>query len=294
MTDREKAVKALTCATAILIFSVLLLNPDLANQSAKQGISFCINTIIPSLFVFMVLSKMFSGSIYTKSGRLLPYTLIIGGIISGFPLGTMNIRKMYESGNLNKKQSELLISCANNPSASFIVSFAGSAVVGSVKAGMFLLAGKLLVTLTWYSIASRVLLTKEERRYRYRIATERCGVSEAIYSSAVSMAGICGCIIFFMCIGDLMCSMLSSDRIVKSIVHGFCEFSGGLSLCSNMKPSTAYIISSMLLGWSGMCVHMQISITAGKNLNLKLYFLNRIAECALMGIYGVLTKGFIF
>lgn len=61
-----------------------------------------------------------------------------------------------------------------------------------------------------------------------------------------------------------------------------------------MKPVTGYIVTAMLTGWSGMCVHLQVSIAAGKEIGMKLYLLNRIAECFIMGLFAVLTKSIAF
>ncbi|MDD4124673.1 MAG: hypothetical protein PHW77_02930 [Eubacteriales bacterium] len=294
MSEYKKACRMLIDFAALLMFIYLLIRPSEVGKSVESGISFCIRVIIPSLFVFLVLSRMFMGGVLSVFGKSLPITLIIGGILCGFPVGAKIVRQLYEKNLLTKKQSEVLVSCSDNASASFIISFAGANILGSVKAGFLLLIGKFIVSLIWYCFASRTYLDEEERHFAPLRGLGSVSLSEAVKDSARTMADICACVIFFMCVGEVVKSFLPDYELVRSAVRGFFEFSGGIELCRYMKPGTGYIITAMLLGWSGMCVHMQVSIAVGGKISIRLYLINKIIECLLMGVFAVLTKTLAF
>lgn len=284
----------LTEILSLVLFIYLLIKPAEAGKGVESGISFCIRVIIPSLFVFLVLSRMFMGALLSACGRSLPLALILTGIVCGFPVGAKIVRQMYENKMLSKKQAEVLISSSDNASASFIISFAGANVLGSVKAGFLLLAGKFLSSVFWYFFLSRTYLNKDERRFAPAGALPPVILPEAVKDSARTMADICASIIFFVTISEAVMSFLPPAEVFQGLVRGFFEFSGGIELCRNMKPVTGYIVTAMLTGWSGMCVHLQVSIAAGKEIGMKLYLLNRIAECFIMGLFAVLTKSIAF
>jgi hypothetical protein len=294
MESYKRASAMLAEFAALLMFIYLLLKPDGAATSVESGIMFCIKVIIPSLFVFLVLSRMFMGRILALCGRSLPLALIVTGIVCGFPVGAKIVRQMYENKLLSKKQAEVLISSSDNASASFIISFAGANALGSVTAGFLLLLGKFLATAIWYIAVSRLYLTKEERHFVPIKTSPRATLPEAVKDSARTMADICASIIFFIAIGETVKSFLPPGDVVRSLARGFFEFSGGIELCRYMKPITGYILTAILLGWSGMCVHLQVSIAAGKSIGIRLYLLNRIAESIFMGMFAVLTKAFAF
>ncbi len=294
MSDYRRAGRAFFDFAAAVLFGYLLLRPSLAGGEVKNAVKFCVEVIIPSLFVFLVLSKLVLGQLITLAGRALPFALIISGAVSGFPVGAKIIRELYENGSLSKKQAELLLSCSDNASVSFIVSFAGAGVLGSLRAGLLLFWGKLLISALWYFAASKIYLLPWEREFLPGPDYPKSTLPQAIKDASRTMAEICAAIVFFMCLSGVITRFLPANEYVQSFVRGFFEFSGGIGICGRMPPGAGYVVTAMLIGWSGICVHMQVSLSAGKELSLKLYTLNKSAECFLMGVFAVLTKGFAF
>ncbi len=294
MSENQKAGRMLFDFTALFFFVYLLIRPSEAGKAVESGVSFCVRVIIPSLFIFFVLSRLFMGRVLSIAGKNLPAALIIGGILCGFPVGAKMVRQLHSRGLVTKRQAELLVSCSDNASASFIISFAGANVLGSVKAGALLCAGKAVVTFIWYFFASRIFLSKEERHFVPLRGIEPVSLADAVKDSARIMADICACIVLFMCVGEVVKSFLPENELIRSAVRGFFEFSGGIELCRLMKPGIGYILTAMMLGWSGVCVHMQVSIAAGKKIGMNLYYADKTVECLLMGLFAVLTKSFAF
>lgn len=292
--EYRKAYRALFDFLAFLLFMYLLVKPAAAGRAVESGISFCLSVIVPSLFVFLVLSKLFMNRLCASAGKSLPAVLIIGGILCGVPIGAKMTRELYVGGTISKKQAEVLVSSSNNASVSFIMAFAGANVLGSVKAGALLVFGKILLSFLWYAFASRITLPREKRRFAAQSTAKEITLPQAVKDASRTMAEVCASIIFFMCVGETILNFLPSNELLRCGARGFFEFSGGIELCRHMKPETGYIITAMLLGWTGLCVHMQVSLSAGKGIGLKLYFLNKIVESLFMGVFAILTKALAF
>lgn len=105
------AVAAALAAAGILCF------PGQCAQGAKQGLSFCGNILIPSIFPFLVLSVFVVNSGVSKAlSRLLdPVTkrlfrlpgsagaTVLIGLTGGYPSGARGIKALLDSGEITQK-----------------------------------------------------------------------------------------------------------------------------------------------------------------------------------------------
>ena len=282
-----------TQAAALCAFVFLLRAPLTISDSVREGLLFCAQTVIPSLFVYMVPANMFSGAPALFPGRALPYALILTGVLCGSPSGADAVMRLLESGSINEKQAECLLAVSGNASAPFIISFAGAAVTGSAKAGAIMLALKVAVSALSWMIVSRLRLSKSERRFAVRAAISGCGLTESLKRSVCTGADICGCIVFFAAVSESVISLTACGETAGCILRGIFEFSGGIGESVSLGAGLRYAIVCALLGWQGMSVHLQVSVICGGMIRLWTYIAVKIAESAEMLLLGVLTKGLV-
>ncbi|MBP5155018.1 MAG: hypothetical protein J6252_00380 [Clostridia bacterium] len=287
-----KKTALFTRIAAGILFAYLLLHPSEVSASVREGLVFCADVIIPSLFVYMVLSDLLSGVSAVFSGRAFPAAAILCGMLCGSPSGADTVKTLYGKGAINKNQARALIAVSGNASASFIISFAGRAVLGSVRAGAFILAFKFALSLISWCVISHLILNKEERRFDIVPLRESRGLPYALGNAAAAVGSICACVVFFAVLSDLI-SPLCGSPLFRCVLHGALEFSGGIGECASLGAEIRYVAVCGLIGWQGMCVHLQISLFAGDGIPLDAYFAVKFAECCVMTAFGLLTKGLV-
>ena len=109
-------------------------------------------------------------------------------------------------------------------------------------------------------------------------------------NSVSSILTICGAVIFFGVISGIVTIHLPCDDIVKSVITGILELTGGTKSISNTSLSltTKLTLSAFTVGFAGICVHIQVaSVVAKHHLSLLPYILGKI-------LHGTLSAGFTF
>lgn len=312
---KRKKTRTLTIGGALLgalsLFFMLLMlrNGAIAIECVKKGMKLCAETVIPSLFPFMVISELLVGcGIGERIGRLLkgPMSLfsasgeggsaVILGALCGFPVGARTAVGLYDRGRISKKECEHLLTFSNDPSVAFIISSVGVSLYSNRKLGVAFLcltrASSLLVGyLMKYCIYSR-----EERASRKDTLPEpsqtRVGVkmlTGAVTSSAAAMLNVCAYVIFFSALIGALGSMLShlgAGEELCALLYAVFEMSSGVSAASRLtNTARGLVLTAFSLGWSGISVHCQVaSMCDGRGLDLKPYFAAKALQGMLCGI----------
>ena len=301
----------MTAALSISFF-LFLLRSDVAIDYMKNGLKLCANTVIPSLFPFMVVSSLLVSSgvgIRICRPLSLPMRLIFGvgeggacaflmGAICGFPIGSKVACSMYDKGMMSKKETERVLTFCNNPGSAFVISAVGVSLFGSFKVGVILYACVILSAVIT-GILMRPFKKIDDRKTIYNAHIIRSslqgssgGVSlflGAVQDSALSMLTVCAMVAFFSsligCVGVTLSAMGVSKSPIAAI-FGLCELSSGVSALSRLHSSWALPLCAAALGWSGISVHCQImAIAGGRGLSFKPYFVAK-------AIQGVICSAF--
>ena len=193
-----------------------LARPGVAMQGAAHGMQLCCETVIPSLFPFLVLCELllqsplaaFFGIPFVPLARALgirsrraPAALFCG-LLGGFASAARSVDRMYRESEISQREASVLLVCCVGSSPAFIIGSAGYAMLGSVKAGWFLLAGQFTASLICGFAAAR-LTPAGKRISSCRPAPPEKGVAAAVRGAVFSMAILCGYIILFSFLGNL-------------------------------------------------------------------------------------------
>ncbi len=79
-----------------------------------------------------------------------------------------------------------------------------------------------------------------------------------------------------------------SPDTLRALASGFFEITTGTKMVSEIEaPLTEKLIAvSMILGWSGLCVHTQAAaMVRGTDIGMKAFFISRVSHAFLAGIY---------
>ena len=151
MKQKGRYFIALGC---VLCAAILVLDGDVVAAGALSGVQLCLQTVIPSLFCFMVLTGfLINSGLYrlislplgplTKGLFCLPPSMgsvVLLSLIGGYPMGAKSIAGLLEQGRLDRATAQRMLPFCCCAGPSFIITAVGSGMFGSAQAGILLSA----------------------------------------------------------------------------------------------------------------------------------------------------------
>ncbi len=282
------------CAQMItlFLFIYLLIFPQSATQPTRFALEFCGKTLIPSLFIYMVLSKMIVNTpiIHRLTSILgLESVALILGTLCGCPIGAKNAVLLYDNGQITKKHAEYLCSFSNNASISFVIGFVGGEILGDIRLGLMLLIFQITASAITAGIMKYKIFGKERLPRASQGIYNRTSLWEAVSDSAVTMLNLCACVVFFIVAGGVFTQLFSFSPAVEAIFKSTLEFSSGCAAAKSV-PECAFVISAFALGQMGGSVVLQVKSVVGNRFSVRPFlagkFINGAVMTALAIIFG--------
>jgi sporulation integral membrane protein YlbJ len=314
------------CLALITAVTALVMFPGESILAARDGLSLCLNVIIPSLFPFFVLSAFVVETGVTRHlGKLLEPVMrplfnvggscaaaFVLGFIGGYPVGAKTVISLYEDGSCTKTEAERLLSFCNNSGPAFIFGVVGAGVFSSGAIGLVLyLAHTLASLIVGIIFRNWGKNDAQHENPRKKHKTSSSGLSAAfttsVKSSSQSMLNICGFVIFFTVfirllfvsgfipwlaglIGLILGPLGFDSRWAERLLTGIMELSSGVwSLNDAAGQLTASVaMAAFMLGWAGLSVHSQVlSFIGSSGLSVRTYICGKLLQ-------GILSAGFVF
>ena len=277
-------------------------------NGALQGLLYCGNILIPSLFPFMVLSSFavksglseFAGRILAPLTKKIFHTdgcagaIILLGLVGGFPIGAKGVVTLYEEKKLDLKAAQAVTMFLVGGGPGFIVAVIGNALYRDGRTGFIIWGCQLAAQIFLGIFSCRKLVytpvTENNADYQKQKKTLSTSVIEAAESGIQGIISLCGLVIIFSCMYGLLEGLKFNDTfenilkliclpegIRKSIFPVIWEVTRGCNTCC-LNAAPIWLIS-FALGWGGICVHFQIYALAEKLHISKLKFtLYRFAQ----------------
>ncbi len=279
----------------VLLFIYLLARPELASISSKNAVSFCISSIIPSLYIYLVLSQRIvaiSGVSKLCANKVWGGVFVVLlGFLCGYPSGARNCVYLYENGLISRKKGEYLCCISGSASLSFILTFAGAQILESrirgLKLALFQILAAVITAVILYPFLLKgdAFVLSESIKKRPRST----GLTEAISDSAYLMVRICGFICTFFVFGGIAENILPSDSIWGVVIRGMLEFSGGIYSASKFSIETREVLCSLFLGFGSLSAIMQTASVIKGVFSLKPFLISRFIIASLMTVFALLT-----
>lgn len=304
-TERLENIKKAAFAVVLITISVILLaDAKNAVNGAREGIKMCGETVIASLFVFMIISETAYLSGVFSSGRLsgklmgllrLPeeaFCCVLFAFIGGYPVGLRLIKKSYASGRISVEDARRMSSFCVNAGPGFIVNTVGAAVFGSVGAGVAVLV---CTTLSSVCVAVAGALLAEKKKYKNHAAVADSeaypdAFVNAVSSSVSGILSVCGWIILFSALRSVVEGWISGGK-VEYTVRMLSEVTDGVSAAAELGglPLCAAAVS-----FGGICVGMQVyPMLREMKIKLSYYFLTRTVCAVLSFIFACMAVRFV-
>lgn len=324
--------------TIMVIFTFfMIINPQETVNAAASGFKLWYSILLPALLPFFIVAELlislglvkFLGLVLEPLMRPLfrlpgcSSLVIVMGFTSGFPVGAVLTKKLYDEKMLTDEEAERLVSFTNNSSPLFIIGAVGVGMFSSPILG-YLLAfshytANLLVGLFLTKRAKEKLISpapKYKNAFRFLLNQETPGIGrlagDAIKNSISNMLNIGGFIVIFSVFARMLMVWGIMDIFAHVVMQalpkaglnyssaygigmGIFEMTIGIRTVasSGIALLSKLVIVSLLLSFSGFSIIAQVmSVVAGSKIRLSFYLKARLMQ---MIFSGFLTyAGYIF
>lgn len=278
--------RSVCAGVLICTAAALMLWPQQSMQAAKEGLSLCAETIVPSLFPFFVLSGMVVElGMAGYLGRLLERVMwpvfrvggagaaaLVLGFVGGYPVGARTAIELYQKGACSRTETERLLAFCNNSGPAFILGVVGAGVFGSSRVGLVLylthIAASLCVGLIFRFYHGTEECSGREISQSVKVVRFSAAFTDSVRAALSGVLNICAFVVVFAVVIRLLTlagvvelaarvpQALGMDAgQARQMLRGLLEVTSGVSALEGEGRLT---IAAFMLGWAGMSVHCQV------------------------------------
>lgn len=287
----------------LLAAEQLLFRSALVSLAVRSALELCAESLIPSLFCFMVLTTFLSSSGLSRllSIPLLPLSRFLclpaecGGIllmsmIGGYPVGVKALSDAYQNRQISEQLLQRMLCFCVAPAPSFVIVSVGSRLLDNTMAGVLLYCSQLLAALFLALLSSiGAASTGKMEIFRFLSKQERHSYSqalvEAVQFSSSNMLIMCGYVLLFSVFSALL-SQLPLTETAQAFLSAFLEISAGsVAVCKLTHPLKLPILA-LFLSFGGLSVLFQLkNILKNAPCSMGRLFLSRVCHGALSAVF---------
>lgn len=273
---------------------VLIFDSRTASEGVRQGIAICLQTLIPSLFPFFVLSCFVTSALFGQTisclsavGRFCQIpegseSILAVGLLGGYPVGAGTVWTSYTEGKLTADEANRMAIFCNNAGPSFLFGILGPMFPKLSYVWCLWVVQILAALLTAYLLGGN-------RRISRMSQTRQISMSDALNRAIRNMAAVCGWVILFRMILEFgnRWFLWQSNPVAKVLATGILELSNGCLLLQNISdPAIRFLVASTMLSIGGFCILMQTHAVFPE-LRIKQYLTGKLVHLILSLILSV-------
>ncbi len=289
--EKIKAILKTTVSIALTLFSIYcaIHYSKECSDGVKLGLTLCLSVLVPSLFVFLVLSsllvhsrlafllnKLLQKAVYFLLG--LPKEsawVLIMSVLGGYPVGAKCISTLYKNKSISKSQAQKLSVIAVCSGPGFVINYVGCALLGNKASGQILFCSQLVGFFAVAFIFGRLIKVKDENVSDVKISTSTDIVS-AIKGGCSATLNMCAMVVAFSAFLNILGAILRKTPMIYNALVLFFEVT---LACNELSFAYPLYVISFAIGFGGICVHFQIfSILKDIKINKALFFFARIIQ----------------
>lgn len=292
-------------STLILCLSIIILfviDFESTGRYVYEGIYFTVKCIIPSLFPYMIITNVLIMTdsikqlctpiewIMEKAGiNSYSARVFICSVLCGAPIGAISIKRLYDSGDITKKEADVLLSSLPPAGAAFVILAVGAGILRSFYIG----------TIMWvffciYSFLYLLILMPRKNSSRIRIdRSDDVGLidalNESLKKSTASIINVSSVIIFFYTVTHTISEIMNSsgiNRVIVSIVCSLLEMGAGCKSVESL-PILKNEVCAFALGFGGISILMQVKGEGHDNSSASTYLISKL-------ISGIASSIFVY
>lgn len=269
---RKKSYRAQNIITLLIIalgcYGCLRYSLECA-EGIRKGILFCMEALVPSLFLFMALSSAVIrsgiavsltkplGKVSTKLFRLPPSGLavILLSMLGGYPVGARCAAALYEQGGISRSDASKTVCIAVCAGPGFLLNYVGCALLNNRAAGMILLSAEITGILLTGILVGRVIHSEPlpHPPSSQSVRTDHLLLSSVTDASRATLR-MCGMVV--VCTAMIaVIDTISPEKTVTDIASALIEITEG---CHRMCGGYPLYLIAFFIGFGGISVHLQI------------------------------------
>lgn len=264
---------------------LLILDSKTVLAGGQAGIALCIQSVVPALFPFLVLSPIFTSELCRKRFRFLApvekilklpvggQALLITGFLGGYPVGAQCIAQSVSTGQISRESGRRMMRFCCNCGPGFVFGICGR-YFSSPRSPWALWAIHILAALLVGTLLSGI-----EESFNGNPGTPK-SLTQALPAAVRAMAQICGWVVLFRCGLEFANKWFLQDLCApfQVLCGGILELTNGCcSLGSISNEDLRFILCEAMLSFGGLCVAMQTASVAGE-LGLRPYLSGKLLQ----------------
>ena len=280
-------------AISIMIFLIIFIyfcNAKTIVSSVKESLLLCYDTIIPSLFVFMVLSSFLScfDCIEVLSIPFLPFFRLLNisdkklisycvlSILGGFATGGLFLNKISQELECNKNLNYVLTVLTSNNSPAFIIVAVGLQMLGSLKTGVLLYIAVIASCfITAFAVSFIFPYNSFQLRKNNTYAT--ADLSDAIKSAVMGIITVCGVVIFVSALCKVI-YLYTNDSALSVAFSVILEVTNACSYICSAFGKNLYLICTALTFFPLSAYFQMKSFDNNKIYSFKILFISKLFQ----------------
>ena len=284
----------------------LLKNPSDNMQSISNGLSLWLINIVPSLFPFIFLTKLYSNldesscgkvsQIYSKIFRLPKesFKIFFMSIVSGYPIGAKLVSDYYNNKILSSNETTNVSILCSTSGPLFVIGTVGVSLFLSIKAGIIIFVSHIIGTIiNSFIYTKKTNYTNNEIKFTQGKKPENI-LSSSMLDSITSILVVGGFVAVSSLLIDIFSSLkiytlfvdglnlfIGNEEVSSSIINGLFEITRGCKYlsCINIPLNTKTNIASFLISFGGLSILLQsFSFLEKGQVDKKKYIFSKLTQ----------------
>ena len=302
-------IVVIICSLFLILF---IINRELVFNTVGFSLDIWITSVLPALFPFFVISdilisydviryipkviKNLFKKLFNVSDNGL--VVIILSMLSGFPSNARNIKNMYNSNKISKKEGEHLLYFTHFSNPMFILGTLVSIFSKKKELGLIIFISHYLPNIIIGILLRKLNTNKLDTNYNNDINNNfGLVLTKSIRKSLDSVFNILGTLTVFLIISSLLINVFNFNNGISLLIKSILELTSGLKELSNFNLSNSYLViaSSCILSFGGLSVHMQvINELSDTDISYSNFFIGRIIQVILSLVVSYILCLFTF
>lgn len=241
---------------------LLILDSRCAAESARDALSLCAGTLIPTLFPLFVLGAMLvpgvAGLRVPGLARLLGFPeggegFFLLGVVGGYPLGAACIAQAVEGGSLSKGDGARMTGLCSLCGPGFLFGVAAALLSLREALALFViqLEAALLTAAFW----------PKPSRSRCQAAAEAVTLPDAVGRAVASMASVCGWVTLAAVAAGFLRRWLFPflPESIGVFLTGLLELTNGLFAARDLGAGLRFLLCGVFISFGGVSVLLQLA-----------------------------------
>lgn len=279
-------------------FLALFFSAELS-EGIRNGISLCINLVIPSTFLFLILSQLLLNTSFSFA-MARPFSFLAGlfripkpavrifllSLIGGYPVGATLLAQEAKCKTICEKTASRMLCFCTNCSPSFLITGIGTIIFGNTSIGVLIWICE-TISCVCLAFVSRFFI-KSEFGFspgKRTILPFSCVLIQSVHRSVTAMASICAFVLLFSAISPVLLSFLEQVGFSQSFCAAICgmiEVSNGCRLIGEHLFRDPLAAATLFSSFGGICVLVQIAaVLKGTNISIRPLLWSRLFHCGM-------------